>query len=196
MRTASWYDDPGYIDSLWRGRVKLFSNGKPSEVVFRNEFLFERLCGLRGYDYFINYGCGYGWLEDKIAGSFPSMQVVGIDKAEITRRNNETFSEPNLMFWDKCFEDVARLCSPKVIFCFCNVLHIFDISEVRRMFGLLAEYGCGVVLIWEPANNCLVHNYPVLLKDAGFDVRSVERHDWKDTWIENHRPVFVEAHAS
>lgn len=57
----------------------------------------------------VNVGCSYGWLENQISRSCPSVNVYGIDRSkEAMGRNNNDFRRGNLEFIAGGFHSIVK----------------------------------------------------------------------------------------
>jgi SAM-dependent methyltransferase len=150
----------------------------------------------------VNFGCSYAWLEAQVAKQYPRARVVGIDRSETAMElNRAEFPPPNLEFVTAA--DIFDLIrdDPRMfhgaIFVHVNTAGYFLPRFLERLYGAVHAAGAAFVVGWEPAGlsrqtnayyrysfepqdsvvfrgPMLIHNYPHLLRKAGFDVVRAE----------------------
>jgi hypothetical protein len=150
----------------------------------------------------VNFGCSYAWLEAEVARRFPNVRVVGIDRSETAMVwNRRDFPMPNIEFVvAKDIFDVIRD-DPKIfhdaVFVHVNTAGYFLPGFLERLYEAVHAAGAAFVVGWEPAGlsrqtnayyrysfepqdsvvfrgPMLIHNYPYLLRKAGFDTVRAE----------------------
>lgn len=148
----------------------------------------------------LNFGVGYGHIDSQLAKRFPRVRFLGLDRAQITKLYNDfTLSgQPNLEF--VAADVFAYLASKRFdggIFFHVRTLSLLHPSFIEKLYKAARAAGFKHVFgleqkgisrdTWEDyrfsdeprpsvqyRGPMYVHNYPGLLKAAGFAVKSIE----------------------
>ena len=143
----------------------------------------------------VNFGVSYGYVDATLARRFPDIQFYGVDRSELTKRyNEEIFGElPNLHFVaGDVFEFLESQDFDNAALLHARTLTLLPKGFVEKLYAAAAAAGFGQVfgfeqcgISWQTGrpyvfdedpdrpsvyfrNGMFIHNYPGLLKTAGF----------------------------
>ena len=170
---------------------------KSNEIKFRNNYVRSEIEHL-DFNYFINYGTMYGWLENKLSETH---KVIGLDRSEENQKlNREEFGKNIFEVSDNIFsylENKREICN-RSCFSMINIGTYFTPEYLRNLFEFLHTMDFKYVSIFEPygfsiqtlsyynpdenkdkdsvifRGELILHNYPRLLKNAGFKITKQE----------------------
>ncbi len=145
----------------------------------------------------VNFGCSYGWLEYEVASRFPHVGVWGVDRSELGMRfNRDEFRLSNCNFVASDileFIDDNQGALKGGILCHCNIGVYFLPTFMKKLYEAAFSGGALYVVLFEPSGvsrqtgdyyrysrevnesvvfrgPMLLHNYPNLLEEAGYEV--------------------------
>lgn len=174
-----------------------------SEIIKRSSNLLKAEAGIKN---FFNFGVCYAYVDSELAKKHPDVKFVGIDRSKYTQLFNEdNFSGiPNMEFiTGDIFECLRDRKFNGDVFFHARTLVYLPKSFIQSLYKAVREAGFRYIVGFEQfgvshetfstydfsasqesvlfRNNFFMHNYPALLKEAGYELRSAE-------FIKTHHP--------
>ena len=144
----------------------------------------------------INFGVSCAFVDHELAQRFPEVSLVGVDRSPKTKELNERhFAAPNLRFVAADIREyLAEEDATESVFVHVRTATFLLPTAISEVYRAAAASGCRYVLGMEPVGwseqlqgfyqfsdapqdsvvvrgAFFIHNYPALLKEAGFEVR-------------------------
>ena len=188
----------GYVDHYSeqtelavRERYKaLFDSGQETEVTFRARYVRDRIRQfIPPNATLLNFGCSYGWLEHQVPG------MIGIDRSEASMQFNRVEFPQTTFIAGDVFEFLQHNRIDGLVHI--NIGVYFLPTFISKLYAAAKAAGARYLIGFEPSGisretnsyytydlslrqsvlfrgPMLLHNYPRLMLDAGFEVIHAE----------------------
>lgn len=187
--------------------------GGTSHYVLQEKYLTELLDNI-SFNCFLNFGVSYGYVDSLLAKRYVDKHFLGIDRSELTKWYNEKwFSRlKNLEFAaGDIFEFLEDKNFDEGVFFHARTLTFLSRNFIEKLYKIVAKAKFRYIVGMEPIGisrqtykayefsdedqpsvlyrgSMFIHNYPALLKNAGFSLSSIEAikniyHHHEDAYI-------------